>query len=56
MIAVDISNEKLDFSKSPLSKKILDSQLEVVEIDIVLVPVIAFSKNRRSRGLRWWFL
>ena len=45
MIAVDISNEKLDFSKSPLSKKILDSQLEVVEIDIVLVPVVAFSKT-----------
>ena len=45
MIAVDISNEKLDFSKNPLSKKILDRRLEVVEIDIVLVPVIAFSKT-----------
>ena len=45
MIAVDISNEKLEFSKSQLSKKILDIQLEVVEIDSELVPVIAFSNT-----------
>lgn len=49
MVAVDFLNKNCDFSRSPLSKKKLVGDPEVKKIDIVLVPLIAFS---RKNGMR----
>ena len=44
MIVVDCKNTILD-SQNPPSKKVLKDQIEVKKIDIVLVPVVAFSRD-----------
>ena len=50
MIAVDCKNTILEFSQNPLSKKVLKDQIEVKKIDIVLVPVVAFSRDGNRLG------
>lgn len=50
MIAVDCTNKILEFSKNPLSKNLLPDEFEVNEIDLVIVPVVAFSSNGNRLG------
>tara|TARA_B100001248_G_scaffold254829_1_gene233696 strand:- start:567 stop:1133 length:567 start_codon:yes stop_codon:yes gene_type:complete len=50
IIAVDCSNKVLEFSQNPLSKKALTDEMEIKNIDIVLAPVVAFSKNGNRLG------
>ena len=50
MIAVDCKNTILEFSQNPLSKRVLKGEIEVKNIDIVLVPVVAFSRDGNRLG------
>ncbi len=50
MIAVDCTNKVLEFSQNPLSKKVVTDEFEVKKIDIVLVPVVAFSRDGDRLG------
>ncbi len=50
MIAVDSTNKILEFSKNPLSKNLLADEFEVKKIDLVIVPVVAFSSNGNRLG------
>ena len=50
MIAVDCTDTVLEFSQNPLSKKISTGEVEVKKIDIVLVPVVAFSIDGNRLG------
>ena len=49
MVAVAFSKESFDSSRSPLLRKTSVGELETKKIEIVLVPLIAFSKKNGMR-------